>query len=68
MRGLRKRLRLSQDRFAESFGLSLDTVRHWESGAKARACLPRKVIHSWTEDRTYMGVNMPKAALLHDSQ
>jgi len=41
---LRKRLRLSQGRFAENFGLSVDAVRHWESGrrqpeAAARALL-----------------------------
>ena len=44
VRGLRKRLRLSQGRFAENFGLSVDAVRHWESGrrqpeAAARALL-----------------------------
>jgi putative transcriptional regulator len=44
VRGLRKRLRLSQNRFAASFGLSVDAVRHWESGrrrpeAAARALL-----------------------------
>jgi putative transcriptional regulator len=42
--GLRKRLRLSQGRFADRFGLSVDAVRHWESGrrqpeASARALL-----------------------------
>jgi putative transcriptional regulator len=44
VRGLRKRLRLSQHGFAEKFGFSLDAVRHWESGrrqpeATARALL-----------------------------
>jgi len=44
VRALRKRLRLSQERFADSFGLSVDAVRHWESGrrqpeAAARALL-----------------------------
>jgi putative transcriptional regulator len=44
VRGLRKRLRLSQGRFADNFGLSVDAVRHWESGrrqpeAAARALL-----------------------------
>ena len=29
VRGLRKRLRLSQDSFADRFGLSVDAVRHW---------------------------------------
>ena len=42
--GLRSRLNLSQERFADSFGLSVDAVRHWESGrrrpeAAARALL-----------------------------
>jgi len=44
VRGLCKHLYLSQGRFAESFGLSVDAVRHWESGrhkpeAAARALL-----------------------------
>jgi putative transcriptional regulator len=44
VRGLRKRLHLSQERFADSFGLSVDAIRHWESGrrqpeAAARALL-----------------------------
>ncbi len=34
VRALRKRLRLSQGRFADSFGLSVDAVRHWESGRR----------------------------------
>jgi putative transcriptional regulator len=46
VRGIRKRLRLSQERFAARFGLSVDAVRHWESGrrrpeAAARACVSR---------------------------
>jgi DNA-binding transcriptional regulator YiaG len=40
VRGLRKRLRLSQGRFAENFGLSVDAVRHWESVVASRK-LPR---------------------------
>ena len=44
VRGLRKRLHLSQGRFADKFGFSVDAVRHWESGrrqpeASARALL-----------------------------
>ena len=44
VRGLRKRLHFSQGRFANAFGLSVDAVRHWESGrrspeASARALL-----------------------------
>jgi putative transcriptional regulator len=34
VRDLRKRLRLSQGRFADNFGLSVDAVRHWESGRR----------------------------------
>lgn len=44
IRGIRTRLHFSQGRFADAFGLSLDAVRHWESGrrnpeAAARALL-----------------------------
>ncbi len=44
MRGIRTRLHFSQGRFADAFGLSVDAVRHWESGrrnpeAAARALL-----------------------------
>ncbi len=44
VRAIRTRLHLSQSRFADSFGLSVDAVRHWESGrrspeAPARALL-----------------------------
>ena len=44
VRGLRKRLHFSQGHFANAFGLSVDAVRHWESGrrnpeAAARALL-----------------------------
>ncbi len=44
VRGIRTRLHFSQGRFADAFGLSVDAVRHWESGrrnpeAAARALL-----------------------------
>ena len=44
VRGIRNRLHFSQGRFADAFGLSVDAVRHWESGrrnpeAAARALL-----------------------------
>jgi putative transcriptional regulator len=44
VRGIRNRLHFSQGRFAAAFGLSVDAVRHWESGrrnpeAAARALL-----------------------------
>ncbi len=57
VRGIRKRLRFSQSRFADTFGLSVDAIRHWESGrrspeAAARALLlviahdPQVVMHA----------------------
>jgi putative transcriptional regulator len=44
VRGIRKSLHLSQGKFADTFGLSVDAVRHWESGrrtpeASARALM-----------------------------
>ena len=44
VRGIRNRLHFSQHRFASTFGLSVDALRHWESGrrkpeAAARALL-----------------------------
>lgn len=44
VREIRTRLHFSQGRFADAFGLSVDAVRHWESGrrnpeAAARALL-----------------------------
>jgi putative transcriptional regulator len=44
VRGIRNRLHFSQGRFADTFGLSVDAIRHWESGrrnpeAAARALL-----------------------------
>ncbi len=32
VKSLRKRLKMSQNEFAESFGISLGTLRHWERG------------------------------------
>lgn len=44
VKGIRKRLNLTQARFARLFGFSLDAVKHWEGGrrtpeASARAYL-----------------------------
>lgn len=57
VRGLRRKLHFSQGRFANTFGLSVDAIRHWESGrrspeAAARALLtviahdPQLVMHA----------------------
>ena len=34
VRAIRKKLRLSQGKFAATFGLSVDAIRHWESGRR----------------------------------
>jgi putative transcriptional regulator len=44
VRSIRKRLKMTQSRFSETFGFSLDAVKHWEGGrrtpeASARAFL-----------------------------
>jgi putative transcriptional regulator len=47
VRGIRNRLHFSQGRFAAAFGLSVDAVRHWESGRRnpeAAARAPLMVI------------------------
>jgi transcriptional regulator with XRE-family HTH domain len=44
MRGLRKRLRFSQKRFADTFGLSINAVRHWESGRREPEAAARELL------------------------
>jgi putative transcriptional regulator len=55
VKGIRKRLKMTQARFSDTFGFSLDAVKHWEGGRRkpessARAFLtviaknPRAVI------------------------
>ena len=44
VKGIRKKLRMTQARFSDTFGFSLDAVKHWEGGrrvpeAAARAFL-----------------------------
>lgn len=34
VKALRARLRMTQKMFAETFGFSLDTIKHWESGRR----------------------------------
>ncbi|MGA2120364.1 MAG: helix-turn-helix domain-containing protein [Bryobacteraceae bacterium] len=46
VRGIRKRLRLSQERFADRFGLSVDAVRHWESGRRQPEAAARRFLPS----------------------
>jgi putative transcriptional regulator len=69
VKSIRKRLHMTQARFSNAFGFSLDAVKHWEGGrrtpeASARAFLtviaknPKAVIaalHSGSEDRLTAG-------------
>jgi|SRR5580658_7739109 putative transcriptional regulator len=34
VRGIRKRLKMTQGRFSDTFGFSLDAVKHWEGGRR----------------------------------
>ncbi len=71
VRELRNRLHLSQGRFADAFGLSVDSVRHWESGrrtpeAAARALLtviafdPQLVMRALSQPPEQRRAQLPK--------
>ena len=34
VKGIRKRLKMTQARFSDTFGFSLDAVKHWEGGRR----------------------------------
>jgi putative transcriptional regulator len=34
VKGIRKSLKMTQSRFSETFGFSLDAVKHWEGGRR----------------------------------
>ena len=44
VRGLRNKLHFSQGRFADAFGLSVDAVRHWESGRRTPEAAARALL------------------------
>lgn len=44
VRGIRQRLHFSQGRFADAFGLSVDAVRHWESGRRSPEAAARALL------------------------
>jgi len=63
VKSIRKRLNMTQARFSQSFGFSLDAVKHWEGGrrtpeASARAFLtvisrdPKAVVRALHSDKT----------------
>jgi len=44
VRGIRTRLHFSQGRFADAFGLSVDAIRHWESGRRSPEAAARALL------------------------
>ncbi len=44
VRGIRNKLHFSQGRFADAFGLSVDAVRHWESGRRSPEAAARALL------------------------
>jgi putative transcriptional regulator len=62
VRGLRKRLRLSQGRFADNFGLSVDAVRHWESGRRQPEAAARALLVVIAADPEFVMRSLAKRA------
>jgi len=62
VRGLRKRLRLSQGRFADRFGLSVDAVRHWESGRRQPEATARALLIIIAGDPEFVMRSLAKSA------
>ena len=54
VRGLRKRLRFSQGRFANAFGLSVDAIRHWESGRRSPEAAARALLTVISHDPQFV--------------
>jgi len=74
VKGIRKRLKMTQARFSDTFGFSLDAVKHWEGGrrtpeASARAFLtviaknPIAVITALHPDRSNSVARKPSARI-----
>jgi putative transcriptional regulator len=62
VRSLRKRLRLSQGRFADRFGLSVDAVRHWESGRRQPEAAARALLIVIAADPEFVMRSLAKSA------
>lgn len=62
VRRLRKRLHLSQGRFAECFGLSVDAVRHWESGRRQPEAAARALLVVIAADPQFVMRTLAKGA------
>jgi putative transcriptional regulator len=62
VRGIRKRLRLSQERFADRFGLSANAVRHWESGRRQPEAAARALLIVIAADPEFVMRSLAKSA------
>jgi putative transcriptional regulator len=62
VKALRKRLRLSQGRFADNFGLSVDAVRHWESGRRQPEAAARALLIVIAADPEFVMRSLAKSA------
>jgi putative transcriptional regulator len=60
VRGIRKRLR--QERFADRFGLSVDAVRHWESGRRQPEAAARALLTLIAADPQFVMRTLAKSA------
>lgn len=63
VRGIRNRLHFSQGRFADAFGLSVDAVRHWESGRRSPEAAARALLTVIAHDPQFV-----MRALAHPQQ
>jgi len=55
-------LRLSQGRFADRFGLSVDAVRHWESGRRQPEAAARALLIVIAADPEFVMRSLAKSA------
>jgi putative transcriptional regulator len=55
-------LRLSQGRFADKFGLSVDAVRHWESGRRQPEAAARALLIVIAADPEFVMRSLDKSA------
>jgi putative transcriptional regulator len=62
VRGIRKRLRLSQERFAARFGLSVDAARPWESGHRRPEAAARALLTLIAADPQFVMRTLAKSA------
>lgn len=44
VRAIRKKLHLSQGKFADTFGFSVDAIRHWEAGRRVPEAATRALL------------------------